>query len=93
MRGNWIHSYWVKRLPVKVKREERFGDKLLQDHVLKHWHHLIHSNARPSHTKNTVKLGSQEGDPRLTCGLSKGLPLDRNLCKLHKMEQCTDIVL
>lgn len=69
-------------LPVQVERENILLHFLLAHHHIKNWRDPIHSNARIGHTKNTIKLGCDEGYSRLLDGFSEYLVLNVNVPNL-----------
>ena len=78
-----VHIYsWHGTLPAKVEAKHRTSHQLLGNHILKDWCNIVHSNGRPSHPEDPVKLGSNEREPRLLGCLSKELFLHSQFCNL-----------
>lgn len=72
--------------PVEVKWEHRLVDQSLFDHILEHRHHPVHCDGRETHSQDPIKLRSHKCYTWLLGGLSKCLPLYRDIPNLWQIQ-------
>ena len=68
--------------PVQIESKHRAIHQTFRDHVIEHRGHSIHRDGGITHSKNAIKLCSNESDSRLFDGFTKCLIFNCNASDL-----------